>query len=192
MTPIVAWLTLCPPPTQAEMPEIIDGLFSSDEHLGVVIAHTSQGRGVFVRSDAQDWCDRVGAPDFRPIAEVYDAGRDVLLMDNAEMIARCQRGPAWSERQHTTVLLVQRQAADHVLPLLGLPGQCALPPGSQLYQYVGVVHDKRWADICRDIVGVLGAASGRIHSSPTDAVVWLRQPVPTRVAASEPSGWGAS
>lgn len=188
MTAIIGWLTLCPPPTQPEMPEIVEGLFASDEHLGVVIAHTSQGRGVFVRTDTQDWCDRVGAPDFRPIAEIYDAGRDVLLLDNAEMIARCQRGRAWSERQHTSILLVQRQVAEHVLPLLGMPGQSTLPPSSQIYQYVGVVHDKLWADVCRDIVGVLGVASGRIHSAPTDAVVWLRQPVLAKVAASEAMG----
>jgi hypothetical protein len=176
MTAIIAWLTLCPRPTEAEMPDLIEGLFTADDHLGMIIASAMGGRALFVR-DHMPVCE----PNIRTVAEAYYAGLDVLVLDDTEIIGLGPRARASATPRHASILLVRHEAADHVLPLLGLADPASHGSGPKIHQYVGVAHHKRWADACGDIARVLEVASVRRMLAVTNAIVWLHQPMPTRL-----------
>jgi hypothetical protein len=158
MTPIVAWITLCPRPRDAEMPDLIEGLFAADEYLGLVVASAMGGRAVFMRDDMQ-----VREPGIQTVAEVYDAGWDVLVLDDVGGSRPARPALVWTGRRQASILIIRdEQATPH--------------PSKQHYDYVGLAHHKRWADACQDMARVLAVASGRRTFAVTDAIVWQAEP----------------
>jgi hypothetical protein len=180
MVPIVGWITLCPRPSTKDGLALAGRLFRDRAELGCVIFASTVPARILMRDVIASSLEQAGLkpepPDFSPVVDIPDLGMDVLVVADAELLARVRRGKLWRDRLHASILLLQNPNIDPVLDLLGVRA-CQRDADMFLYDYIGLADAGDWVNAADDILAAMAHAAGRAELTCTDAMRWVRRPI---------------